>query len=496
MNDDRKLPTNTPMKTSASIRKTLVVAALLSILPCTAITAAGVFPIATDPGNGTNPEGVQQALNLAFDGTNYLVGIQGDGITHNNVTAQLVGPTGALIGSRIQVGRTGGAPGVAFDGTNYLLVWPDDATGPSDHIYGQRISPAGALVGGAFAICTAAGYQELSGIRPVAYGNGKYLVVWDDHRDGVNLAVYGQLVSSSGALVGGNFVISAPVNGQDEYGASVAFDGTRFLVAWQLNSTNSGNHNVTYGTFVTPTGTMGAPFAIGQTVSLDRNPLNLVFDGTNYLVVWNYDSQQDGGGNPIWNIYGRLVTTSGTFPGNEFAIVTTGNPAFPGLAFDGINYLLCWNQNLGAPNSNVGFQFLNASGQPIGPLFTPFAAQGSNPPFCGEVVFDGTRFAVAATLANLDVNFNFTSGDVYGTFIPKSTAPPRLDVAGPRVGAQFPLLLTGTPGINYTIQTSTDLKSTNWTTLVTTPVSAATGTFDITDTGATTTRRFYRAVKP
>jgi hypothetical protein len=31
---------------------------------------------------------------------------------------------------------------------------------------------------------------------------------------------------------------------------------------------------------------------------------------------------------------------------------------------------------------------------------------------------------------------------------------------------------------------------------VTTPVSAATGTFDITDTGATTTRRFYRAVKP
>jgi len=248
-------------------------AGLLIALPCTDTIAAGVFPIATNTGTVGNPGGVEQAINLAFDGTNYLVGIQGDETADDSINAQLVGPTGALVGSRIKVGRNGGAPSVAFDGTNYLLVW-----------------------------------------------------------------------------------------------------------------------------------------------------------------------------------------TEGSF---------------------------------GSPNT-VKFQFLNPSLQALGQPFEMFATQGSNWPFIAAAVFNGTRFAVVATLANLDVNFNFLSGDVYGTFIPKSTAPPRLDVAGPRVGTQFPLRLSGTPGIDYTIQKSTTLGTADWTALTTTAVSPTTGTLDLTDTGATTSRRFYR----
>ena len=93
----------------------------------------------------------------------------------------------------------------------------------------------------------------------------------------------------------------------------------------------------------------------------------------------------------------------------------------------------------------------------------------------------------------MDTNFNFTSGDVYGTFIPKSTAPLRLNVAGPLADAQFPLLLTGTPGINYAIQASTNLALTNWTALATN--SPTNGSFNFTDTHATNASRFYRAVK-
>ena len=467
--------------------------ALLAVATASRTHATTVFPIVT---NDTAATG----FSVACAGTNYLVGIQGDyagpGIGYYT-TAQLFGPTGTPVGSRINPvpGHTGGNPFLAASSTNFLMMWPDDYLGRNginySSISAQLISTNGGLIGGMIAI-TANSQQNSSSLESVAYGGGKYLVTWDDHRNGANWAVYGQLVSSAGALVGGNFLISAPVNGQDEKSASVAFDGTNFLVVWQYNSTAGGNHNVTYGVFVSPSGTMGTPFAIGQTVSPNRNGVNLVFNGTNYLVVWNFDSETGGAGNPIWNIYGRFVTPSGTFPGNEFPIETNGNPVFQCLAYDSANYLLSWNQNFGATNSNVYFQFLNASGQPMGPQFTPFSAQGSEVPLIANLLFDGTRFVSVTTLSAGGFNPTNNAG-IYGAFIPASTAPPQFDPGASYGNQQFSLTLTGTPGINYAIQISTNLSLSNWTAVVTN--SPTNGTFSFTDTHATNKSRFYRAVK-
>ena len=59
---------------------------------------------------------------------------------------------------------------------------------------------------------------------------------------------------------------------------------------------------------------------------------------------------------------------------------------------------------------------------------------------------------------------------------------------------RFQMLLTGTAGQNYTIQTSTNLAGTNWTTLFITN-NPATNSFVITDPRATNGHRFYRALK-
>lgn len=451
--------------------------------------ATTMFPIVTNNADTT--------VSMASDGTNYLVGIQGDyaGPDSYYITAQLFGPAGALIGSRINPvpGHTGGNPYLACSGTNYLMVWPDDyLNGGTNHssISMQLISPSGGLIGGMIAITTD-NQQTTHSPRLVAFGGGKYLVVWDDHRDGVNWAVYGQLVSSAGALVGGNFLISAPVNGQDEELATVAYDGTNFLVVWPFCSTT--NHYVTYGVFISPAGAMGTPFAIGQTVSPNRNsPPCAVFNGTNYLVVWNYDSGPGGTNSPIWKIYGRFVTPSGSFPGNEFAIVTNGNPIYPLLAFDGVNYLLCWNVNFAATNSEAQFQFLNASGQPMGPQFTPFSAQGSEVPLIAVPNYDGKRFVSVATLSAGGMTPTTNAG-IYGVFIPASTAPPQFGPDASYGNKQFSLSLAGTPGINYAIQMTTNLVASSWTSLVTN--SPTNGTFTFTDPNATNRSRFYRAVK-
>jgi hypothetical protein len=97
--------------------------------------------------------------------------------------------------------------------------------------------------------------------------------------------------------------------------------------------------------------------------------------------------------------------------------------------------------------------------------------------------------------AGLDPNgipTNLFSAAIYGAFISKSTAPPTM-AASALVGTQFSLQLTGTPGINYAVQFSTNLTSTNWAAFATN--SPITGTFNFTDTHATNASRFYRAAK-
>jgi hypothetical protein len=199
----------------------------------------------------------------------------------------------------------------------------------------------------------------------------------------------------------------------------------------------------------------------------------------------------------IYDLYGRIVTPSGAFLGSEFSIVTNQSKSAPFLAFDGANYLFSWSV---PTSSNVLFQFLNGSGRPIGCQFAPFTAQGNEVPWVAPVLFDGKRFVSVGTLSSsVSSSFSGTGfsppaygAGVYGTFIPKSTAPQFLGGVS-YTNKQFTLSLTGTPGIYYAIEMATNLIAPNWTSLATN--SPTNGTFTFTDTGATNRSRFYRAIK-
>ena len=470
------------MNTNKRIRTLLISLVVLAL--SAQVRGGQMFPIVTN--------NADTGVSFATDGTNYLVGIQGDYVTTNNyqITAQMFGPTGALIGSRISPvpGHTGGNPGIACSGTNYLMVWPDDyLNGSQSSISGQLVSSSGGLIGGMIAI-TANSAQK----NPhTAYGSGKYLVTWDDVSSGTS-AIYGQVISAAGALASAQIVISSDINNPQHSGV-MGFDGTNFLVAWEKRISGGPEQWVTYGVFISPSGAMGAPFAISQMASASYNPPNLVFNRTNYFVAWNRDTGLGYPNPPIWNIDGRFVTPVGTFPGNEFIIVTNMNPVFPMVAFDGTNYLLTWNQNFGATNSNAYFQFLNASGQPIGCQFTPFSAQGNEVPLIAPVLFDGKRFVSVATLSAGGFTPPSYGSGVYGAFIPASTARPQFSTGVSYGNTQFSLSLAGTPGINYAIQMATNLVAPSWTSLVTN--SPTNGTFTFTDPNATNRSRFYRALK-
>jgi hypothetical protein len=170
----------------------------------------------------------------------------------------------------------------------------------------------------------------------------------------------------------------------------------------------------------------------------------------------------------------------------------------PSLAFDGSNYLMAWSYDTFQTNANIHCRFFDRSANPVGPEFTVFPSQGTNAPLVSwnGLVFDGNRFASAATLGAFNTGGGdviFSSAQVYGAFISASTTPPQFSSGATYTNTQFSLSLSGTPGINYSIQMATNLVASNWTALFTN--SPTNGAFTFTDTGATNRSRFYRAVK-
>ncbi len=475
------------MKTKTrAFRFNLVAVCLLLLTPSGRDAKAEPFPIAT------NPILVEFSAGIAFGGTNYLIAMTAG----TNVTVQLVSSKGELYGPPVNVGTNAGFPpdvAVVSGQTNYLVAWSDYSVATGVSMFGQFVTRGGDKFGPCFSLLGTQGSHGFQALSKVASDGTNFLAVWQDT---TSKGLYGQLVTAAGELPQPEFLIGSQQKGHNNN--TVAFGKTNYLVVWQ---SGPGPFD-TFGCLVSLTGSNGTPFQISQTTSESYNPLAIAFDGTNYLVVWNRDIGPGGPSAPIWDLYGRPVSQSGTFPSNELTLVNDpGNQWIPAVAFDGSNYLLAWtDMSSSITNTMIRFRFFDPAGSPVGQGFAPYTDQGTNAPLFAfnGLVFGGSQFASAATLGALEVdaNGNFVgllSGDVYGAFLPASSAPPRLAVTGPRVGTQFPLLLTGTPGMSYAITAGMALAATNWTALVTN--SPTIGTFSFIDNAATNATRFYRAVK-
>lgn len=111
------------------------------------------------------------ALSAAYDGTNYLVGLQ----TQSTVGAQLVSPSGATVGPLITTNRSGVGPVLGFNGTNYLLAWATLDASP--FAYGQLVSPSGTTVGVPFQISQSNTVIPEAVAAGIASDGTNYLVV-------------------------------------------------------------------------------------------------------------------------------------------------------------------------------------------------------------------------------------------------------------------------------------------------------------------------------
>lgn len=198
-------------------------------------------------------KGFGDQSDVAFDGTNFFV-VWTEDSQNKEIRGRFVSPAG-LCGAEISVNASA-APSdnpksVAFDGTNYLVVWNDEMTGPRQwDVFGQRVSPSGALVGGVIPITRELGQQM---VTSVAFDGINYMAAWIDMQNGTNWDVYGQVLGRDGVLVGAKKAISTAAGNQI---GGVGFANGTYL-ALISSGVIMGDAGLTkvdaaYGVFVTP----------------------------------------------------------------------------------------------------------------------------------------------------------------------------------------------------------------------------------------------------
>ncbi len=259
------------------------------------------------------------------------------------VYGQIVDSSGQLVGDEFKVNTYNtynqAQSSVVSDGTNYMVTWESsDQDGSSYGVYGQIVNSSGNLVGSEFKINTYTMYNQEK--PAIASTGNNYLVTWQSYgQDGNEWGLYGQVVNSSGQLVNSEFQINTCTT-QSQWAPAVASDGTNYMVTWTSIYQDGSEYGV-YGQFIDQSGVLiGDEFQI-NTYTIDKqNSSAIAFDGINYLVIWESFLQDSS----EYGVYGQLIDQSGVLIGDEFLINSylVGNQYLSSIASDGTDYLATW----------------------------------------------------------------------------------------------------------------------------------------------------------
>lgn len=356
----------------------------------TDLYAARVSPAGTvlDPsGIAVTPRGGgQERARLVFAGTHFLVvwmevgDIRGARIS---AAGQVLDHPGWLLSTASYWQQS---PVAAFDGTNHLLVWAEErhsSSPPQFDLYGARVSAAGQVLDPAGFVISAAARDQWA--PAVTFDGTNYLVVWEDQRTAsVRSEIYAARVSRSGVVLDpAGLRIRSGFPGY-YYSPAVASDGTSSLIVWADGNSNSDIRGVR----LSAAGQVldSTPLTISSGFDRQQTPA-VVFDGTNYFVVWR-DFRLPGAG-----IYGARVSRTGAVLEDPYDGLLlhgdAGNYFRPAVATDGAGYLVAWlHHTHGIQGTRVSLEG-TVLGTPI--TFAPGVTRGEEGP---KVAFDGTHYFV------------------------------------------------------------------------------------------------------
>lgn len=269
-----------------------------------------VTPETSTPAGPASPDyGGGFGFQADFDGGNHLVVWTDSRNGNHDIYGARISESGDLIdpaGFPIATGSHDEAwPHVAFGDGHFLVVWEDLRSGSSD-LYAARVDRDGTVRSGQLAVCTAAGSQRRPRVAWSATASA-FLAVWEDGRI-ANTNIYATRINTSGVVTPNGAAITDSTE-PDTVGEVAARSAGGWLVAWQRS-------NDVRRTTVSTTGTVGAlngtPY--GFTASASETLDDLALEGGASHLYLAYGTV---GPFPDYsqNVIGRRLTATGDLSG-------------------------------------------------------------------------------------------------------------------------------------------------------------------------------------
>ena len=224
-------------------------------------------------------EGANYYPRVAFDGTNYLV-VWENGSMGGDINGARISTEGSVLNTfpiydehsgDIMAGWIRYKSAIAFDGSNYLVVWSEyrSSSDPFNpyrirDIYGVRVSPGGTVLdASAIPICAASGDQ----VSPeISFDGNNYMVIWVDGRNStsstIKFDIYGSRIATDGTILDPEGIeiktgdhLYFP-HSQFTYSSRpyIDFDGTNYLISWQIGNNPRNETTGIYADRLTTTG--------------------------------------------------------------------------------------------------------------------------------------------------------------------------------------------------------------------------------------------------
>jgi hypothetical protein len=361
---------------------------------------------------------------MATDGTNFLV-VTAAGTPQQSLfgwIGQIVAPDGTVLAT-VNLNAPGVAPGsgdpleavAGFDGTNYLVVYEQDhtATLQPPSLVAAQISTQGQLLQTNTIVSSYTLGTPGPNYLALGYDGTNFLLVYFGLTQ-----LTGQFISHTTAMAtGAAFAIAS---GDDPANPAIAFDGTRYLVAWDETSlTGSFPEGVDF-VFVPITGPISSATSVyaSSSQNIQFGYPAVAFDGTNYLLTyldWRANSNLDNTVSATRiSSGGVLIDGSATSAGLRLSSTTGLSTSRSAVTYSQANqiYQVVWVASLPGGIS----QLTGATVLPTPPTGMAIASAGKDG-------FDIFRLSSSNGIAGLAVGANAVGSSLI-TWIPLGNPEP------------------------------------------------------------------------
>jgi hypothetical protein len=259
---------------------------------------------------------------------------------------------------------------------------------------------------------TAPGHQEYPAI---VFDGNNYFVVYQDWRSGNFPDIFGNRVNQAGVVLD-SAGVGIAVHSSCQWSPAIAFDGSNYLIVWHDQRNGSNNSDI-YCVRVS----LSCVILDSSAIAVSTAPGNqyypkVAFDGVNYLVVW-----EDYRNSSNWDIYGARINQDGVVLDPAGIHISDNNhwQRSPSVVFGDSNYFVAWrdSRNISTTDTDIFGARVDTSGVVLDPLGIAVCAD-SGDQYLPSLAFDGNNY-----LAVWQDGRNFDYWDVYGCRVDQSGQP-------------------------------------------------------------------------